>query len=83
MIPALSDGLYDFEGFKMSLNYGYNKIRFPSPVPVGSRLRVNPKIRSFEKVDSMVQTVIEYAVEREGAAKPVCIAEMVFRHVLP
>jgi acyl dehydratase len=57
-------------------------VRFPSPVPVGSRLRVAAKILSFEPVGSMFQTIVEYSVEREGADKPACIAQMVFRHAV-
>ena len=82
MIAALNQGMFKFDGFKMGLNYGYEKVRFPSPVPVGSRLRVAAKILSFEPVGSMFQTIVEYSVEREGADKPACIAQMVFRHAV-
>jgi acyl dehydratase len=82
MIAALNQGMFKFDGFKMGLNYGYEKVRFPSTVPVGSRLRVTAKILSFEPVGQMFQTIIEYSVEREGADKPACVAQMVFRHVL-
>ncbi len=81
MIAALNQGMFKFDGFKMGLNYGYGKVRFPSPVPVGSHLRVTAKILSFELVDKVYQTIIEYAVERKGADKPACIAQMIFRHV--
>jgi len=82
MIAALNQGMFKFDGFKMGLNYGYEKVRFPSPVPVGSRLRVAAKILSFEPIGAMFQTIIEYSVEREGAEKPACIAQMVFRHAV-
>jgi acyl dehydratase len=80
MIAALNKGLFRFEGFKMGVNYGYEKIRFPSPVPVGSRLRVTAKIIDFAPAGSTFQTVVEFTVEVEGGAKPACIAQMVFRH---
>ncbi|MES2096548.1 MAG: MaoC family dehydratase [Pseudomonadota bacterium] len=81
MIADLNQGMFKFDGFKMGLNYGYEKVRFPSTVPVGSRLRVMAKVLSFEPVGQMFQTIIEYTVEREGADKPACVAQMIFRHV--
>ncbi len=80
MISALNQGLFKFEGFRMGVNYGYEKIRFPSPVPVGSKLRVSAKIIDFAPAGSTFQTVVEFTVEVEGSAKPACIAQMVFRH---
>lgn len=80
MIAALAQGLTKFDGFKMGVNYGYEKVRFPTPVPVGSRLRVSAKILSFEPVGPTFQTIVEYTVEREGADKPACVAQMIFRH---
>lgn len=81
MIADLNQGMFKFDGFKMGLNYGYEKVRFPSTVPVGSRLRVTAKVLSFEPVGQMFQTIVEYTVEREGADKPACVAQMIFRHV--
>lgn len=81
MISMLSKSLLKFDGFKMSLNYGYEKVRFPSPVPVGSQLRVTARILSFEPVGQYLQTVVEYSVERQGSEKPTCVAQMIFRHV--
>ncbi len=80
MISALNQGMLTFTGYKMGVNYGYDKIRFPSPVPVGSRLRVLGKILSYEPVGTTMQTVIEWTVEREGSDKPACLAQMIFRH---
>lgn len=81
MISALVAGMFKFTGFKMGVNYGYEKIRFPGPVPVGSRLRASGKIVSYEPVGSAWHTIIEWTVEREGADKPACIAQMIFRHI--
>lgn len=80
MISAMNQGMFTFQGFKMGLNYGYEKVRFPSPVPVGSRLRVSAKVVSFEPVGKFYQTIVEFTVEREGSDKPACVAQMIFRH---
>lgn len=82
MIGALNRGIFKFEGFKMGVNYGYEKIRFPSPVPVGSKIRLGAKIVSAEDIPNGIQTIMEFTIEAEGAAKPACIAQMIFRHVL-
>ena len=64
--------------FRMGLNYGVNKVRFPAPVPVGSRVRAHFEVLEANEVDSNgVQFVTKATVEREGAEKPVCVAEMV------
>jgi len=65
---------------RMGVNYGLNKVRFTAPVPVGSRLRARMKLLSCEDIaDNGVQMAWEVTVEREGAAKPVCIAESLVR----
>ena len=80
MISVLNQGLFKFEGFKMAVNYGYEKVRFPSPVPVGSKLRTIAKVIDFAHAGATFQTIIEFTVEREGSPKPACVAQMVFRH---
>jgi acyl dehydratase len=80
MIGALSQEVFRFEGFKMGVNYGYDKIRFPQPVPVDSRLRLGAKVMSVETIASGVQTLMELTIEVEGAGKPACVAQMIFRH---
>jgi len=78
--PALSGQLVNFERFAHTLNYGYDKIRFPAPVPVGSRLRMSAIVESMESVGTGVaQVVIRQTFEVEGGAKPVCIAYAVGR----
>ncbi|HSW15969.1 MAG TPA: MaoC family dehydratase [Ramlibacter sp.] len=65
---------------RMSLNYGLNKVRFPAPAPVGSRLRARITLASCDPVDQGgVQLVWQVTVEREGSDKPVCVAEPVSR----
>ena len=66
--------------FRMGINYGVNRVRFPAPVPVGSRLRAHFKVTEVTDVEGGIQVVTEGTVEREGGEKPVCVAEMVSRH---
>jgi len=64
--------------FRMGLNYGLNKVRFPAPVPVGSRIRAHFEVLEANEVENNgVQFVTKATVEREGQEKPVCVAEMV------
>jgi acyl dehydratase len=65
---------------RMTVNYGLNRVRFPAPVPVGSRLRGHFKLLSFEPIRGGAQVVVEVTSEREGHSKPVCVAESVARH---
>jgi acyl dehydratase len=66
--------------FRMGINYGVNKVRFPAPVPVGSRIRAHFEILEVTEVEGGIQVVTKGTVEREGEEKPVCVAEMVSRH---
>ena len=79
MLPFFIRSSHTVAGARMSVNYGLNRVRFPSPVPVNSRLRAHFKLLSFEPIEGGVQTVTEVTVEREGQAKPVCVAESVGR----
>jgi acyl dehydratase len=63
----------------MVVNYGLNRVRFPAPVPAGSRVRGTFRVDSIEEFDWGRQETMTVTVEREGGDKPVCIAEMVFR----
>ena len=66
---------------RMGVNYGLNKVRFTAPVPVGSRLRARMTLLKSETIDNGgAQMTWEVAVEREGATKPVCVAESLARH---
>ena len=77
MIPMLVWEVYVVDGVRMGINYGSNKVRFPAPVPVGSRIRAAVEIADVETVPSGVQVVTAVTIERENADKPVCIAEIV------
>jgi acyl dehydratase len=65
---------------QMGVNYGLNKVRFPSPVPVGAKVRVTATLKDVEEVAGGLQGTLTAVVEREGGDKPVCIAEPVFRY---
>lgn len=83
MLGVLSKEVFSFQGFARGINYGYERVRFPSPVPVDSKLRLGAKILSCEEVaGGALQTIMELTVEIEGIAKPACVAQMIFRHVL-
>lgn len=79
LLPWFYADAYRVDDVRMGLNYGFNKVRFPAPVPVGSRLRAQFRLLSFEPVEGGAQLVVEVTVEREGATKPVCVAESVTR----
>ena len=63
----------------MGVNYGLNKVRFPAPVPVGSKLRLTATLKDVEEVAGGLQVTFAAVIEAEGGTKPVCIAEPVFR----
>jgi acyl dehydratase len=65
---------------RMGINYGLNRVRFPAPVPVGSRVRASFEVLEVEPFEGGVQATLKATVEREGGDKPVCVAEIVFRH---
>ncbi len=73
--------LITVENISMGINYGVNKVRFPSPVVVGSRIRGGAEIDSVEEVAGGVQVIIKITVEIEGSAKPACIVENVTRYL--
>jgi acyl dehydratase len=69
------------EGQKMGINYGFNRVRFPSPVPVGSMLRASRVLRTAEVKGGMIETMTEVTVEIQGQDKPACVAESMARMV--
>ncbi|MEU1787533.1 MaoC family dehydratase [Streptomyces sparsogenes] len=81
LLPAFTPQLLTVEGVRMGINYGVNKVRFPSPVPVGSRLRAAGRVAEVTEVaDGGFQVTLVVTVEREGGDKPVCVAESVARY---
>ncbi len=79
--PLLSQLLVGMAPSGMSINYGTNKVRFPAPVPAGSRIRARATVASVDEVPGGEQAVIVTTVEREGSEKPVCVAEIVIRRL--
>ncbi len=77
--PALMEALMSFEGFAHALNYGYEKVRFPAPVPVGSRLRMRAVVADVTEVPGGAQVTMTQTIEREGGDKPVLVAQAVAR----
>jgi acyl dehydratase len=77
--PGFTDALLEFEEFSLRLNYGYERVRFPAPVPVGSRVRMRSTLRDFKRLDGGSQATFVQTFERDGLEKPVCVAEHVMR----
>ena len=81
MLPKLVESTFDFSDRRMGVNYGLNRVRFPAPVPSGSRIRGRFTLAKYEKIEGNgVQTTWSVVMEREGGDKPVCIAETISRH---
>jgi acyl dehydratase len=81
LIPMLSESAIKINDVRMGVNYGLNKVRFTSPVPVGSNLRGHMKLLSATPIDNNgMQFAWEMTIEREGSEKPACIAETLARY---
>lgn len=78
--PMLSPQIFGVSGISMGVNYGTEKVRFPSPVPVGSNLRLGAKLVSVDEIAGGAQVTMEFTFEVEGAAKPSCVANVIFRY---
>jgi acyl dehydratase len=79
LLPVASYEVVPRQG-GMGINYGLNRVRFPAPVPVGSRVRATFDVLGVEEHDWGGQATMHATVEREGGDKPVCVAEIVFRY---
>jgi acyl dehydratase len=79
LVPAMFENALRMLDVKMVLNYGLNKVRFPAPVPVDSRLRARLTLAGVEECEGGAQLTWAVVVEGEGMAKPVCIAEFLMR----
>ncbi|MHB1929581.1 MAG: MaoC family dehydratase [Acidimicrobiales bacterium] len=80
LAPVLLGEILVVDGISMGVNYGLNKLRFPSPVPVGSRLRAGAELAGVERFDGGAQVTLRTTFEVEGATKPSCVAEIIFRY---
>jgi acyl dehydratase len=78
--PRLARSVYRIDGMTMGVNYGYDKIRFPAPVPVGSKVRLGVTLASVTEVPGGLQLALNFVWEVEGGAKPACVAEMLLRY---
>jgi len=81
LIPDLASQILTVEGVTMGVNYGCEKVRFPSPVPVGSEVRMGAELKSVDKVsEGTYQATLAFSLEVRDAAKPSCVAEVLFRY---
>ena len=80
LVPVLVSEIFTVDGLRLAVNYGSNKVRFPSPLPVGARIRAGAELVGLDRGPTGVQTTVRVTVEREGGDKPVCVAEAVSRH---
>jgi acyl dehydratase len=78
LLPVASYEVIPREG-RMGINYGVNRVRFPAPVPVGSRVRATFEAKEVAEIEGGRQSTMLATIEREGGEKPVCVAEVVFR----
>ena len=80
LLPVMSYEAVPRQGDGMAVNYGLNRVRFPAPVPSGSRVRGRFHVDSVDEFEGGFQATMTATVEREGGEKPVCVAEVVFRY---
>jgi acyl dehydratase len=78
--PRLMPQILMVKGIKMAVNYGCGKVRFPSPVPVGSKVRLGAELQDVEDVPGGAQVTMLFTYEVDGAPKPSCVAEIIFRY---
>jgi acyl dehydratase len=78
--PVFLPEIFSVGGIAMGVNYGTNKVRFVSPVPVGAKLRAGVKVMSVDDTPGGVRVTLETTFECEGASKPSCIAEVIFQY---
>lgn len=81
LIPHFTHQLYSVDNVAMAINYGYNKVRFITPVKVGAKLRARAAISSVTQLDNGVQATLSTTVEIEGSDKPAAVAEAIVRFI--
>ena len=79
LLPEMSASAFEVRDTRMGVNYGLGRVRFPAPVPSGSRLRGRFKLTKYEPLEGGAQLTVEVTMEREGSDKPVCVAESLAR----
>lgn len=80
LAPGLLQSVVRVEGMRHGVNYGCNKVRFPSPVPVDSEVRLHATVADVEEVGGGVQLTLDLTIEARDAAKPACVAQVVYRY---
>jgi acyl dehydratase len=80
LAPVLLGEVLEVKGASLGVNYGCNKVRFPSPVPVDSNLRMGVSVAEVEDVKGGVQIALDLTFETEGSSKPSCVAQVVYRY---
>ncbi len=80
LLPALLPGIFQVEGVSMGVNYGLNRLRFPSPVPVGSEVVCTATLAGVDDIAGGAQVTLAVVVTVVGASKPSCVAEVIFRY---
>lgn len=81
LLPHFTHQLYTVDNVKMAINYGYNKVRFITPVRVGAKLRARAEITDIAELDGAVQATLATTVEIEGSEKPAAVAESIVRFI--
>ena len=79
LLPAFVASAFSIEDTRLIVNYGLDRVRFPAPVPAGSRLRAHFRLLAWEALPTGAQLKLELSVERDGSSKPVCVAESLVR----
>ncbi len=79
VVPLFEQALPALDGYRLTVNYGLNRVRFPAPVPARSRIRARFVVEDVEEVTGGEQARVAATIEREGQEKPVCVAEALFR----
>jgi acyl dehydratase len=79
LAPKLTDEIFEMKGFAFAINYGLNKVRFPAPVPVDSKVRMRARLAELEEIAGGAQMIMELTFEVEGGEKPACVAQSVVR----
>ena len=79
LTPTLLHEIYEVRGVSMAINYGANRVRFPAPLPSGSKVRARARLETVDDVTGGIQVVTHVEIEVEGGAKPCCVADLVSR----
>ncbi len=82
LLPTFLSQIYSVEGVRLAINYGLDRVRFPSPVPAGSRLRAHSQLAEVTPLDAAVQIKLSTTIEIEGGNKPACVVEFIVRYII-